>query len=229
MKYNCSSAKTLPFLFFFSLVMSNLKADVVYATPLKGQEHQIGNLLHWATSTEFNSQAFIVEKSMDGVDFEGVGEIEAAGDSDNENGYRFLDVGVNDERSYYRLRQIDTDGTASYSQTIMVKKVLENEFMVLAMSRTTTNDKFTIAVDALIDDEISYSVKNENRELVFTDKQPLFYGINEIMINVGDEPEGTYFITLKVKNEKESLIIRKVDDEIKKKENVASRGQNNSG
>lgn len=213
----------------FVLGAGTLNAEVTYAIPLKGQEHQIGSLLNWTTANEFNSQIFIVERSVDGADYEIIGEVEAAGNSDNQNGYRFLDVGVNHEKSYYRLRQVDQDGTASFSQTIMIKKELANNFMILAMSNTVTNNTFTVSLDATIDDEIHYAVKNKKGETIFQANQDLEFGINEITINVEDEVEGTYFIDFRVEKEVEQLVIRKVDDEIKKKENVASKKQSNGG
>ncbi len=218
------------FLFvLFALGTSALKAEVIYSIPLEGEEHQIGSLLNWSTSMENNNQVFIVEKSLDGIDFQGIGEIDAVGNSNDENGYRFLDVGVSNENAYYRLRQLDQDGTMSYSQSIMIQKDLTNNFMVMAMSNTRTNSTFTFSVDAMVDDEIYYAVKTKKGEIISEHKQDLYFGINEITVNVEDEVEGTYFVFLKVKDEKEKLVIRKVDDELKKKENVASKKQPNGG
>ena len=204
-------------------------ADVVYALPLKGAEHQIGNLLEWTTAFEHNSQVFVVEKSMDGVSYENAGIIEAAGESANETGYRFLDVGVNDKKIYYRLRQMDLDGTASFSQTIMVKKELSNQFMVVAMSRTVTNDLFELTVDLMDDAQMTYRVKNKKGELVQENTTDFEFGLNDIRLNLEDESEGTYLIELQIDQEVETLVIRKVDDEVKKKENVASKKRANGG
>lgn len=209
--------------------LDNSKAEVIYSIPLEGQEHQIGSLLNWTTANEINSQVFIVERSIDGIDYQVIGEIEAAGNTADESGYRFLDVGVSDEKAFYRLRQVDTDGTASFSQTIMIHKKLSNNFMIMAMSNTLTNKFFSVTIDALVEGEISYAVKSKYGEVLFEDKQELFNGINEITVNVEDEPEGTYFIVLSIDDEKEQLVIRKVDDAIKKKENVASKKQSNDG
>ncbi len=214
---------------FLALETVSLKAVVVYSIPLKGQEHQIGSLLNWNTSNEINSQVFIVEKSADGIDYMVIGEVEAKGESNADSGYRFLDVGVNNEMSYYRLRQVDTDGTASFSQTILLKKTMNNNYMVLAMTNTVTNNNFTITLDSSIDDEIDYAIKNLAGETVFMSKQEIIFGINEITVNVEDEEEGTYFVVLNINEEVEKLVIRKVDDEIKKKENVASKKQANGG
>lgn len=216
-------------LFFAIISAAPLMAKVVYLKPLKGQEHQIGSLLNWSTSIELNNQVFIVEKSLDGVDYQAIGEVESVGDINDENSYRFLDVGVNEKVSYYRLRQVDKDGTASLSQTILLKKKLTNNYMILAMSKTLTNSTFTLSVDSTVDDEVRCMVKSQHGEMVQNYTQELYYGMNEITINLENEKEGTYFIILKVNNEREQVVVRKVDDEIKKKENVASKKQSNGG
>ncbi len=213
----------------FLLCGYSSNAEVTYAKTLNGREHQIGSLLNWSTATEFNNQVFIVEKSVNGIDFQAIGEVEAVGNASSERGYRFLDVGASDKNTYYRLRQVDMDGTASFSETIKITKKLSNNFMVMAMSNTVTNSTFDISIDATIDNEIAYMVKNRQGEVVIESKEELFFGINEISINLTDEAEGTYFVILKVKDEVEKLVIRKVDDEIKAKENVASKRQSNGG
>ncbi len=213
----------------FLLCGYSSNAEVTYAKTLNGREHQVGSLLNWSTATEFNNQVFIIEKSVNGIDFQAIGEVEAVGNASSERGYRFLDVGARDKNTYYRLRQVDMDGTASFSETIKITKKLSNNFMVMAMSNTVTNSTFDISIDATIDNEIAYMVKNRQGEVVIESKEELFFGINEISINLTDEAEGTYFVILKVKDEVEKLVIRKVDDEIKAKENVASKRQSNGG
>ncbi len=199
------------------------KADVVYATPLKGVEHQIGNLLEWSTALEKNSQTFIVEKSLDGIDFTNSGMIEAAGSSSLDKSYRFLDVSAYDNQSYYRLKQIDADGTSSYTETILVEKELSNQFMIVAMSNTVTNNTFDITIDAINNIDLKYTIKNKEGELISKNQQELYAGLNDIQLNLLDEKEGPYFILLQVDQEEEKLVVQKVDDPIKKKENIASK------
>ena len=130
-------------LIFLSLIFCfYAKADVIYAIPLKGVEHQMGNLLEWSTSFELNSQTFIIEKSIDGVSFSKAGDLNAAGTSNESKKYRFLDIGVNDKKVHYRLKQIDNDGTSSFSQTIAIQKELSNQFMVVSMSTPEAINNF---------------------------------------------------------------------------------------
>lgn len=221
--------KFLPALLFFTFCLTNLKADVSYSIPLKGKEHQIGSLLNWSTHVEENSEVFFVEKSKDGESYQIIGEVTAAGNSENEMSYRFLDVGINDGEAYYRLRQVDLDGTSSFSQTIKLQKKLDNNFMVLSISNIETDSKLSVMLDSNIDGELQYFVKNRFGDLVQANKTELYFGVNDIMIDFENELPGTYFITFKVGKEKEQIVIRTIEDEIRKKDNVASKESNSNG
>ncbi|MBH8559362.1 RCC1 domain-containing protein [Hymenobacter negativus] len=73
--------------------------------------------LAWATASEKNSDRFEVERSRDGRSFERIGQVAAAGSSTSVRRYDFLDRQYPGETNhlYYRLRQVDLDGTFSYS------------------------------------------------------------------------------------------------------------------
>ncbi|MEM9819702.1 MAG: hypothetical protein AAF985_01465 [Bacteroidota bacterium] len=216
-------------LLLFCWMSQPLSATVTYAIPLSGIEHQIGNMLEWSTSEELNSRMFVVERSVDGIDYQNIGVVDAAGISKIKTGYRFMDIGVNDKKMYYRLRQMDADGTASFSQTVMVKKEMSNLYMVVSMTNTTTNKLFKLSIDALDDGQLEYQMTNKNGEVISSGQKNLEFGLNDLSFNLEDEKEGTYFIRLKMKDEEEVLVIRKIDDEIKRKENVASEKQRSGG
>ena len=75
-------------------------------------------LLTWRTASEKNSDRFEVERSPDGRRFDRVGTVPAAGISSAPRAYAFTDAALPTAASptlYYRLRQVDTDGPASYS------------------------------------------------------------------------------------------------------------------
>ena len=72
--------------------------------------------LAWATATELSSARFEVERSFDARAFERVGEV-AAGVSSVPRAYAYLDAALPAGATvlYYRLRQVDQYGTATYS------------------------------------------------------------------------------------------------------------------
>ncbi|MCC3157456.1 FG-GAP-like repeat-containing protein [Hymenobacter sp. 15J16-1T3B] len=91
----------------------------VVLTSFGGQATPAGVKLSWITAQEKNSAAFYVERSADGKIFATVGEVAAAGNSTTARSYQFLDAGAAGTR-YYRLRQVDQDGTTDYSAVVVV-------------------------------------------------------------------------------------------------------------
>ena len=76
--------------------------------------------LEWATASETENDYFQVERSTDGYTFEAIAKINGAGDSQQELGYSFDDYEYASGINYYRLRQVDYDGTEDFSDVISV-------------------------------------------------------------------------------------------------------------
>jgi len=78
------------------------------------------NELKWSTASESQNDYFILEKSMDGENFAELGRVNGAGNSSFEKHYEFIDQNPY-ALTYYRISQVDWDGTRSYGETILVK------------------------------------------------------------------------------------------------------------
>ncbi len=74
-------------------------------------------ILDWETASEEGNDYFEIERSTDGRSFESLGIVEGKGTSFSVHQYSFTDNSprVNSE-NYYRLKQVDFDGTVAYSQ-----------------------------------------------------------------------------------------------------------------
>lgn len=77
-------------------------------------------LLSWTTMSENNSDQFIIERSVDGVDFTSIGSTEAAGYSLQRIDYKWADEDPFTGLSYYRLKQMDVDGSWLMSDVVAV-------------------------------------------------------------------------------------------------------------
>jgi endoglucanase Acf2 len=73
--------------------------------------------LAWHTASEVRSARFEVERSLDGVGFTTLASVAARGTSTAASAYAYRDAALPTGASqlYYRLRQVDLDGTATYS------------------------------------------------------------------------------------------------------------------
>ncbi|RZK54929.1 MAG: T9SS type A sorting domain-containing protein [Hymenobacter sp.] len=71
--------------------------------------------LAWATASEVHSAYFAIERSLDGTTWQELGRVAAAGSSASPRQYAYPDQAAPAGVLYYRLRQVDQDGTAAYS------------------------------------------------------------------------------------------------------------------
>jgi hypothetical protein len=76
--------------------------------------------LDWNTASEQNSKYFEIQKSLDGMNFFTIGNVNASGNSSSQRNYHFTDEKVA-ELNYYRLKMSDADGHFIYSKIILVR------------------------------------------------------------------------------------------------------------
>jgi 3-phytase len=78
--------------------------------------------LRWRTETEVNNYGFDIERTKDNLDWFTIGYIEGHGNSNSPKFYNFIDADINQSTTYYyRLKQIDNDGTYEYSDVLSVE------------------------------------------------------------------------------------------------------------
>jgi hypothetical protein len=87
-----------------------------------GQLASTGNLLSWTTASELNSARFEVQRSTDGSRYATLTSVAAAGTSTTAHSYQYLDAAAPAGTSYYRLRQVDFDGTSAYSPVVVLTR-----------------------------------------------------------------------------------------------------------
>lgn len=81
------------------------------------------NLMYWATTKEWEASHFEIERAVNGTSFKKVGEVMAAGWSDQLMEYSFedKDLPLSGGNIFYRLKQVDFNGRSSYSKIISAK------------------------------------------------------------------------------------------------------------
>jgi hypothetical protein len=81
--------------------------------------------IRWETASEINSHYFILEHSRDAVNYKMIANIEAAGSSQTKKLYNFIDENALFGTNYYRLKQIDKDGTQQVfrPQSVIIEDV----------------------------------------------------------------------------------------------------------
>jgi len=78
-------------------------------------------VINWVTASEKNNEKFILQRSHNGVNFENIAEIKGQGDSYKTIQYEYTDDKPLAGISYYRLKQVDFDGTPSLTYAVSVE------------------------------------------------------------------------------------------------------------
>ncbi|MGQ0737701.1 MAG: T9SS type A sorting domain-containing protein [Bacteroidota bacterium] len=126
--------------------------------------------LKWTTASEINVSHFVVEKSFDGANFSDAGLVFAYGNATDNTNYSFADnLGITSATViYYRLRSVDMDGKAEFSETRMIRisKGKESTISILAFPNPAINE-LRITIPATWQNKaVAYQVYSFSGQLV---------------------------------------------------------------
>ena len=104
---------------------SHITAEVVPVELVSFSSSVAGNIvnLNWSTATETNNRGFEIQRSQDRSNWNRIGFIEGKGTTSEPQQYSYSDnlSDLSSTQLYYRLKQLDFDGTSSYSKVLEVK------------------------------------------------------------------------------------------------------------
>lgn len=160
---------------------STLPLTLVSFTAQKIEQGEVR--LTWLSDNEINTSHFIIERSTDGILFEAVGSVPAAGSG--KNSYSFNNMIPNIPATYYyRLKMIDMDGKFKYSAIARINN--SDAIIKLSVFPNPATEFITIISgkkqEAFITNNTGQSIKNI---LLIRGNQT---------VNVAAWPTGVYFI-----------------------------------
>lgn len=160
----------------------------------------IGNMvnLKWVTATETNNYGFDIEKSENKIDWERIGFVNGAGNSSSTKNYSFTEKNTKSGKYFYRLKQIDVDGTSEYSSVVEAQVSNPQLFSLSQNYPNPFNPSTIIKYQVSISSKVAllvYDVNgNEVAKLVDELKEP---GIYEVNFHAKGLTSGIYFYKLK--------------------------------
>ncbi len=161
-------------------------------------------LVSWTTYSEINNDHFILEKSCDLKNFTVLAKIPGKGFSNQLNTYNFIDDTEACEKNYYKLSQVDFDGTVNTLKIIYVdcgSKISNVEFYLLT---NPVAEKLEISSNTNLNGEIllqvlDYSGKqNKNFKITASNQNTITLDSNELST-------GIYILKILYKNKSHNL------------------------
>jgi len=149
--------------------------------------------LSWTTLTETNNDYFIVQKSADTQNWQDIAEVDGAGNSQQIRNYQFIDEEVLTGISYYRIKQVDFDGTSSYSRTRSVWYQPLSEIDVLLYPNPSQHQLVNIRAAAAtpIQQVLGYDALGRQIDLKYESKES-----NHFILRTQNLASGVYWLKI---------------------------------
>lgn len=160
--------------------------------------------LNWSTASELNNKGFQIERSIDGVTFEKIDFVEGIGTTIIPQEYRYIDIPTLNQVYYYRLKQIDYDGTFEYSKIVVVD-ARERLVPEIRLEPTMVKSHLNLRMDMPITAALTVAIYAINGQLM--KMMVLNDGQNNVMINMSKMPKGMYWVQL---NDGQQMITKRV-------------------
>ena len=143
-------------------------------------------LLQWATASEANSKTYIIEWSTNGVSFAAIGNVIAAGNSSTTTTYNFTHSTPNHGYNYYRIKQLDADGSFKYS---VIVKVLLQQIKLISIAPNPATNYIQLALSSTQKTLIQiFDTQGKLVSTQYSTNQPL------LVINVSTFAKGSYIV-----------------------------------
>ena len=180
-------------------------SDCVTSFPVEllnfaGEERDCKNYLTWETATEINSDYFVVERSLDAVQFMEVGRVDAAGNSLQNITYNFMDSWAG-ATLYYRLKQVDIDGNHEYFDIIKIDSDCHTgdtgTFIDVFPNPVMGNAEAFIKLFVDTHETVYIDVMDVTGALISETPAGILNGPNLISFPTDNLADGTYFIRVR--------------------------------
>jgi hypothetical protein len=153
--------------------------------------------LRWETAQEVNHSHFVIERSADGASFQAIGERQGAGDASQITAYQFVDATPNQGVNYYRLKQVDLDGSFAYSERREVQLEATASLQWQAISPNPAQETLTVRWLAALNQTIQAELLTVQGQVVRSHIQHVQAGPGHLTFDLPDLPAGMYLYRLR--------------------------------
>lgn len=190
-----SAVTTVPLSFGGTAVVScsPLGAEMM---DLTGKNESGYNTLQWTSSSEFNVDKYLIERSENGSEYVGIGELEAHGLSLEALTYQFEDLQPIDGTAYYRVRLVRENGTNVTSNTLAIEQQFMNDLELIKMFPNPAENNLNVVLSSKTETTYQLTLSTLNGQKVFDHSQTVQNGLTYTSIDVREFQNGFYLLTL---------------------------------
>lgn len=173
----------------------------------KGQKKQME--LSWTTATEMNNKGFEIQKSEDGKSFETIAFQEGKGTTQTPQFYTFSDKDVETNTVYYyRLKQLDLDGTITFSKIEV--SILKDENVVINISPQPVQSQATISLIGTRELQAKLIVYNAIGQKVWEQAIEVVARQQDIILETATWQSGMYHVVIESKENRKMIKMIKI-------------------
>ncbi len=186
---NCPQTDACPIIYTSLLPIELIRFEV--------ESIEGSNIIEWSTSSEFNNDYFILERSIDGGYWEEINKTDGAGNSTSTLNYKFIDGKPLKGLNYYRLKQVDFDGHFEYSGIISTKSLFYEKFVIMPNPAKNTLNIYSITnkdIDAVVE------IVSEMGVNVYSNDNATMSSAHNLVIDISKYSDGVYFVNILIKN-----------------------------
>ena len=147
----------------------------------------------WSTVNELNNSYFVVERSLNGRNFDSVGRVQAG--SNSSNTYSFNENNTN-ATSYYRVKQVDLNGAYTYSTVIVLKNTAGGKEVTVYPTQATSTINYVLSSEAPA--AVMVQVYTITGQPVISQQATLQQGLNVRAVEVSMLPKGSYVLRIQI-------------------------------
>jgi hypothetical protein len=170
-----------------------LDVDLLY---LKTNCRNGSAILEWASAKEENNSHYIIEKSINGLDFREIGTVKGHENSYELKDYEFIDSEPYDGVSYYRLKQLDYDdsmellGLVSFEPTCSKKDV--------SLYPNPAKNYVSVEFDAFLNSSIEIDIINPVGKIIkkTTHTSSSDNKYETAILDINELPTGVYVVVV---------------------------------
>jgi hypothetical protein len=165
---------------------------------INAKANKLDAIVRWSTASEYNSRGFAIERSFDGTSFTEIDFVKGAGNSKSTLQYSYQDVEVFTKTQvvYYRLKQVDMDGSYTYSEVVSVKQAASTIEQVAVYPNPIVSD-VTVELETLTTGKAEIMITDITGKVIDKTTVEVNQGFNKYTLNQTQQlTHGLYMITI---------------------------------